>query len=282
MKALFFVVAVCALSASAQGSGTIFMAGGGFADPEIIRRFVELAGGPDASIVVIPTASTIADEPDVASRVGRFFEERGGATNVRVLHTRDRAEADTEKFTEALDDADAVWIWGGQARRLVDAYLDTRTVEALKSVLARDGLVGGTSSGAVVLSDLVIRPGDTESPRILKENNLDGFGLVQNLLVDVHAIMRNRLFETLAVRDEYPERVFVSIDENTAIVIKDGVFEVVGRSYVVVYGVPGRREPFLFLSAGDLFSITHNQMTAEDCSIWGGGGCIPLSEAQER
>ena len=80
--------------------------------------------------------------------------------HVTVLHTRDRAEADTETFVAPLKTARGVWFGGGRQWRLVDAYLGTRTQRELEAVLARDGVIGGSSSGATIQGSYLVRATD--------------------------------------------------------------------------------------------------------------------------
>lgn len=265
--------ASCAVHGATQG--TLFLSGGGTQEPRVIEKFVSLAGGSDAGIVVIPTASTIVRRADYEQIIRRVFMERGKATNLTILHTSEKAVANSADFVEPLLEARAVWIWGGQARRFMNVYSGTLLQKTLRDLHEKGTLIGGTSSGALVLNDLVVRPGDVETSEIRRENNIDGMGLLKGVLLDVHAIARNRLVPMQKALPDYPGRTVISIDENTAIILEDGVFEVFGRSYVVVYDVPGRSEPFLFLSHGDRFSLRHNMMTADDCSLWS-AGCIEL------
>src|SRR5262249_8974941 len=117
--------------------------GRGALGPEIIEASVSRAGGPDSPIVLIPTAAE-KDPVDVPGR-GDAFAKEFGVTHVTVLHTRDRAEADTEAFVAPLKTARGVWFGGGRQWRLVDAYRGTRTQRELEAVLAPGGGVGGAS-----------------------------------------------------------------------------------------------------------------------------------------
>src|SRR5262245_30206624 len=117
-------------------SGALVVVGGGALRPEIIEAFVSLAGGPDSPIVLIPTAAE-NDPVDVPGR-GDAFAKEFGLTHVTVLHTRDRAQADSESFVAPLKTARGVWFSGGRQWRLVDAYMGTRTQRELEAVLARE------------------------------------------------------------------------------------------------------------------------------------------------
>jgi cyanophycinase-like exopeptidase len=138
------VLALTALSTQAAPvvkgpeHGTLIIAGGGKLGPEVLGRFIKLAGGPSAEIVVIPTAG--GDKtygPDCACL--KIFRELG-ATNLTVLHTLDRKEADSDAFVAPLKRAKAVWFVGGRQWHLVDSYSGTRTETEIKALLARGGV----------------------------------------------------------------------------------------------------------------------------------------------
>jgi cyanophycinase len=214
-------------------NGTVLVAGGGRLGPEIWGRFVELAGGPDARIVIIPTAGTEEDFPESWS--GFLPLRDAGATNLRVLHTRDRVEADSEALAEILRGADAVWIPGGRQWRLVDAYLHTRVHDELRGVLARGGVVGGTSAGASIQAEFLVR-GDPETNQVvISPGYEEGFGFLAGTAVDQHLLARareNDLWEVLALR---PDLLGIGLDEGTALVVTGDLAEVIGASQVLLY-----------------------------------------------
>jgi len=132
-----------ALAASAaagqQGpeKGSLVIVGGALRDNAILERFISLAGGPEAPIVIIPTAGG-EDDYDAWYAGARRFRNLG-ATNITVLHTWDREEAESEEFAAPITKARGVWFPGGRQWRLVDAYADTRTERELHALLARGG-----------------------------------------------------------------------------------------------------------------------------------------------
>ncbi|MCZ6853103.1 MAG: Type 1 glutamine amidotransferase-like domain-containing protein, partial [Gammaproteobacteria bacterium] len=135
--------------------GTLVIVGGG-AGPEILKQFVELAGGPEAPLVVIPTAEG-ARAYDRFHRVAVLLREAAGATDVVVIHTDDRAEADSETFVQPIRKARGVWFSGGRQWRLADAYLGTRTHRELDALLKRGGVIGGSSAGATIQGSYLAR-----------------------------------------------------------------------------------------------------------------------------
>ncbi|MEM6806738.1 MAG: Type 1 glutamine amidotransferase-like domain-containing protein, partial [Bacteroidota bacterium] len=125
-------------------NGSLLIVGGGRLSPKIIDKFIELAGGKDAPMVLIPTAGGAKSYPD--SR-GDLLRERG-ATDVTVLHANTKEEANSASFIEALQKAKGVWFSGGRQWRLVDAYTDTQAETLFWEVLNKGGVIGGSSAGA--------------------------------------------------------------------------------------------------------------------------------------
>ncbi len=213
--------------------GAVMVAGGGFLGPEIWERFVELAGGADARIVVVPTAAGEETFPENWPGILPFLD--AGAGDVRILHTRDRSIADTEAFVEPLRQATGVWFPGGRQGRLVDAYLNTRLHLELFDLLARGGVVGGTSAGASIQASYLVR-GDPETNQTLMVPGYEeGFGLLNGAAVDQHLRARGReedLWELLLV---HPDLLGIGVDEGTALVIQGDQAEVIGESKVFIY-----------------------------------------------
>ena len=123
--------------------GTLLITGGATEAPDF-QRFIEMAGGKNARIVVIPTASITkpTDAAGIAAHchsTSKLFDD----VHCVVLHTTDRAVADSEAFVAPLKDATGVWLEGGRHWRLTDAYLGTRTLKELFAVLDRGGVIGG-------------------------------------------------------------------------------------------------------------------------------------------
>lgn len=244
--------------------GSLIAAGGGSLSHQIINRFMELAGGLTAPIVIIPTAAG-GDTFD-KNLESRLFKDVG-ATNVMVLHTNDRRVADSDSFTLPLKKATGVWFGGGRQWRLVDAYKDTKTEKMIWQVLEKGGVVGGTSAGATIQGSYLAR-GDTKNNQIMMGNHDTGFGFIKNIAIDQHVIARNRHFDMLEILEQHPELLGISIDEGTSIVVQGDQFEVVGDGYIIIYDgtfwsregsalkhLPAKNNVFYFLRAGDRYDL---------------------------
>src|SRR5262245_18238590 len=114
--------------------GTLLIVGGNMQDPAIVKRFIVRAGGPDATIVLIPTAGDADDYDQYWSGLRQWREN--GAKQLTVLHTRDKKVADTEAFVKPIRAARGVFFGGGRQWRLADVYLNTLTHKELSALLA--------------------------------------------------------------------------------------------------------------------------------------------------
>jgi cyanophycinase len=207
---------------------------GGAASEIFYEKFMELVGGPDAPIVVIPTAMTsdeISAEEQEKIRAG-YLEK--GFTQVEVLHTHDRSEADSRKFIKPLKTAAGIWFMGGRQWRLADSYLDTRTHQAFFDVLDRGGVIAGSSAGATIQGSYLAR-GDTRANTIMMGDHEEGLGFISNVAIDQHLLARNRQFDLFEILDHRPELLGIGLDEDTGIIVEGDQFTVFGNSYVAIY-----------------------------------------------
>lgn len=238
-------------------NGTLVIVGGGLKDPAILKRFIQLAGGPAAPIVIIPTAN----ENDQFGPEWTYFKDLHdlGATNLTILHTRDRQVADSAEFVRLLQQAHGVWIGGGRQWRLVDSYLHTRTQQELFNLLARGGVIGGTSAGCSIQASYLVRGARTGNTIMMAPGYEEGFGFLRGVALDQHLLTRHRENDLLPVIKRFPELLGIGLDEDTAIVVQGDRFEVLGSSKVAIYDpryapVAGEK-PYYFLKAGDRFDL---------------------------
>jgi cyanophycinase len=151
--------------------GTLVIIGGGNTDGTgIVEKFIELAGGPEKKFVIVPTAGGNKN-PDGSLHVYKEEEViaswlKRGLKNVRMLHTADPKVADTEEFAKVLRDADAVWFNGGRQWNIVDSYANTLTYREFHKVLERGGVIGGSSAGATIQGEYLVR-GDTSGSEVM-------------------------------------------------------------------------------------------------------------------
>ena len=236
-------------------NGALVIVGGSMKDPAILERFLELAGGPEVPIVVIPTAGGGEHYDQYYTGVRQFKE--AGVKNITVLHTKDRDVANSEEFVRPIREARAVWFPGGRQWRLADSYLNTRTHEELHRLLARGGVIGGSSAGATIQGSYLAR-GDTETNTIMMGDHEEGMAFFKNVAIDQHLLMRNRQFDLIEIIEAHPDLLGIGLDEDTAIVVRGDNFEVIGQGYVAVYDHQSLLDSggrFYFLAPGDRFDI---------------------------
>lgn len=266
LLSLFCIVTVCTTAFAAEPligppRGSLVIVGGGAKDEAILKRFIELSGGPEALIVVSPTAS----ERDVfGDDFGPLKALRAaGAKAVQLLHTRDRAVANSEAFIEPLTKAGGVWFAGGRQWRIVDAYLGTRTQTAIRDVLDRGGAIGGSSAGATIQGSYLVRGAPEGNEILMSPGHEVGFGYLKNVAIDQHVLARKRTADLVDVVTKRPELLGIGIDENTAIVVQQDQFEVIGASQVIITDprrtVSDDGQPYYFLSVGDRFDLARRE-----------------------
>jgi cyanophycinase len=247
---LFFVSLVHA-EVVGPAKGTLIVIGGGVVGPEIRARFLSLAGGEDAPVVVIPTANERED----------FLQDRKLFKNVILLHTRSRDVANSEEFVAPLKKTRAVWISGGRQWRLVDAYLGTRTQRELEAFLERGGVIAGTSAGATICGSYLVRGAREGNQIMMAKGYEEGFGLLRNVAIDQHLIKRNRVKDLVQVMDAHPQLLGIGIDESTAIEVAGDRFKVLGVSKVAIYE---HGKPYYFLERGAKFDlVSRKPITSE-------------------
>lgn len=214
--------------------GSLVISGGAEQTTEIYQRFIELAGGPDSLILVVPTSGGAREYDDSCTCLD--WLKRSGARNVRILHTTSREVASSDVFIEPMRVAHGVWFAEGNSWRFQDVYLDTKMQSELVALLDRGGVVGGGSAGARIQSDyLPLRSPEPAERAIPRSRWRSGFALVRNVIIDPHVLARNRQFDLIGMVNAHPDMLGIGIDENTAIVVRGDRFEVIGGSYAVVY-----------------------------------------------
>ncbi len=252
--------------------GTLLIVGGGNLEGTGIQeKFIELAGGPDKRFVIVPTAGGNRNRE---GEVVAYTEEevvrswvRRGLKHVRMLHTHDPKVADTEAFVKDLREADAVWFNGGRQWNIVDSYVGTLTYRELHKVLERGGVIGGSSAGATIQGEYLVR-GDTSGPNVMmtaEPNHQEGFKFLRRTAIDQHINARNRWDDLIPVIQKFPDMLGIGLSEGTAIVVKADSFEVMGKWKVSVHDntrlYQPWEKPYFVLSAGDVYDMKGRRIT---------------------
>ncbi len=200
--------------------------------PAILERFVRLAGGREADIVVIPTASQLRN---TGSRYERIFSELGAA-NVEAIDFDTRRDADESGRIERIRRASGVFFTGGNQLRLTTLIGGTPVAKAVRVANAAGVPVAGTSAGAAFISEHMIAYGEEGStPRAGGVRLAPGLGLTNRFIIDQHFRQRDRLGRLLAALAFNPFAVGIGLDEDTAAFIgPDNTVHVEGSGGITV------------------------------------------------
>lgn len=246
--------------------GTLVIVGGGATEGTgIVEKFIALAGGPEKKFIVVPTAG---GNKNADGTVREYKEEqvvaswlKRGLKNVKMLHTHDPKVADTEEFVKDLRQADAVWFDGGRQWNIVDSYANTLTVKEFHKVLERGGVIGGSSAGATIQGDYLVR-GAIAGPNIMmtpEKEHEHGFVFLRRSAIDQHINTRMRWDDLIEVIQKMPTLLGIGLSEGTAIIVKGDTFEVMGKWKVAVHDntrlYQPWEKPYFVLSAGDVYDM---------------------------
>jgi len=240
--------------------GAIILAGGGLAPDTaglLVDRILRLAGGAEASIVIIPSASVTLPAlpkdgpfPEAVESTKRIFEAHG-AKHVTFLHTRDRDTANSLEFAYALRSANAVFLTGGAFRVLDDLFHSTLTEREIKAVLERGGVLAGDSAGAVALGCFWVG-WDASSAKAIKLT--DGVCALPDVTVTPHLQAFGadaRAVDILNYAAQHAGTIGIDIEENTFVELRGSVAEVVGAGNVqLVDATKNTAEPYLRIKGG--------------------------------
>ncbi|MGH2406631.1 MAG: cyanophycinase [Candidatus Limnocylindrales bacterium] len=199
----------------------------------ILNRFVALAGGHDARVAVISTASSLGAAAGELYR--RVFTELG-CNSVVTVHATTRAEANDDAMARLVRRATGIFLTGGNQLRLSATIGGTRLAQAILERHREGAVVAGTSAGASAMSSHMMAFGASGgSPRQRMAQMAAGLGVLPGVIVDQHFEQRNRLGRLLAIIAQNPSLLGIGVDEDTAgVVDPDGVLEVIGRRSVTI------------------------------------------------
>ncbi len=218
------------------GSRRLLIIGGAedkLGSSRVLRRFVRLAGGADARIVMIPTASSVEMEMEV---VYRSVFARLGAVDVVAVRPQSRVEADSAYLAAAIERATGVFMTGGNQLKLSQVVAGTAVGDAVLAAYERGVVVAGTSAGASIMSSHMISMGEEGvTPRQRASQLSAGLGLLPQVIVDQHFDQRARYGRLMSLVALSPSLLGMGIDEDTAALVTDGRYvEVVGSGAVFV------------------------------------------------
>ena len=219
-----------------MSEGSVIIIGGAedkVRDRVILSRFATLAGGRDAIVAVISTASSLGLE--AGERYTKVLGELGVA-KVRTIHAVTRAQANDDSVALALRDATGIFMTGGNQLRLSSTIGGTRLADAVLDQFRQGAVVAGTSAGASAMSSHMIAFGASgATPKHRMAQIAAGLGVLPGVIVDQHFQQRNRLGRLLSLIAQNPSLLGLGVDEDTAGVVgPDHIMEVIGRGSITV------------------------------------------------
>ncbi len=222
-----------------SGSGDLLVIGGAedkLGKRTVLKEFVQRAGGPEARIAVVPTASSLG--PEIVEVYAALFT-RLGASEVYGVRPEDRVQASDPAVVAELDRATGVFMTGGNQLKLSTVIAGTPFAQALVAARERGATIAGTSAGASIQSSHMVAfgPGGA-TPKQRMTQVAAGLGLVENCVIDQHFAQRNRYGRLLMIVSQSPHLLGMGVDEDTAAVISHtegaDVLSVVGRGSVTL------------------------------------------------
>ena len=232
---------------------------------EILERFVDLAGGSDADIAIIPTAS--GDPQRSGEGYAQLFREMG-VKEADWLRVERREDANAEEALSLLREATGIFITGGDQARLVELLVGTLVMECIRTRNAEGVIVAGTSAGASILSALMMAGGTgvggDSNGSAARKGMVDvvaGFGLVQDIIIDQHFSQRGRLGRLLSVFAGTPGLIGIGLDEDTAALIdREGTLQALGSNMVTIVDGRNTISDFFDRQDGEVLTITGSSL----------------------
>ena len=231
LLATLAVLAIEDPTPAAPKSGVLIVAGGGSLPADLRPRALELAGGHDADILIVPWASR---REEAGSATVAVWQE-AGATRVTVIPD------DATEARKAIEETDLMWLVGGSQVRLMEAFRERDLIEAVQKSHSQGTIIAGTSAGAAVMSRYMMT-GKAELKSLISGSTelVEGLGLWPQVIVDQHFLARQRWSRLFTAVASHPDQIGVGIDEQTAVIVDpDGSWQVIGRGPVVV--IDGRK-----------------------------------------
>jgi cyanophycinase len=251
MAALVAVLCAAVVSASVQAQGAhprghLFIVGGGPQPEELVQRFVDLAGGKKAKIVVFAMASSEGQQS--GEEKADDLRKLGADAHAYYINAD---EANSDSMVKNMEGVTGVWFGGGDQVLLTKALLGTKVEKAIHDRYAAGAVIGGTSAGAAVMSNPMLtgeerHPGGVRPPSDSSEHFMTiarddielvpGFGLLKGALVDQHFLRRRRHNRFMSAVLDTPPHLGAAIDESTVLIVNpNGTWSVLGESAVSIY-----------------------------------------------
>jgi len=206
-----------------------------YVEDGILSRVVSESGGPEALIVVIPTASSIPEEvgENYLSAFGKL-----GCTNVHVMDIRKKEDSELAENIALIKKADCLMFSGGNQSKITRKIGHTTVHNIILDRYKNDHLViAGTSAGAMCMSKEMITGGSSTESFIKGAVGMgEGMNFIANVIIDSHFIKRGRFGRLAEAVAKFPKYYGIGLAEDTGLVVKNGtIVEVIGSGMVILF-----------------------------------------------
>lgn len=205
--------------------GTLVIIGGGVTPSGMHRKLLDLAGGIDAQVLVVPFGK--GPEADAAPSVASF--NKAGATHVSVMSADDAKTALAQVQSAAV-----IWFSGGKQSLMMPLLQRLGVVDAIRERHAQGAVLAGSSAGAAIMSKVMLMGADKAKDGKIVPKFGEGLGVWPEVIVDQHFVKRGREPRLHAAIQAHPDLLGVGIDESTFVLVKGDSLEVGGKSTVLV------------------------------------------------
>ncbi len=268
---------------AAKSKGTLVIIGGHEdkeGDCTVLQKISEMVG--KGKLVIATVASE--DPGRYFAAYKKAFAKLGNA-QLREIYFQNRSEALDPKRSALMAGAKGVFFSGGDQLRISSQMSDTPFERAVRKIFDGGGVIAGTSAGASVMAEtMLVRGHEEESYKLGDLRMAPGLGLIEDVIIDQHFAERGRIGRLLGAVAFNPRILGVGIDEDTAIIVKDRQFEVIGKGAVYVVDgasvtysniAEGETQDTLslsdvklhVLSAGDQFNLAHRRPTKRNANV---------------
>jgi len=216
-------------------NGTLVIVGGGGMPKNLMKQFIDFAGGPEKAKLVYVPCSEAEVLPDQQRTVNMW--KKMGVKNATFIHTKDRNKANSdEEFMAPLKDATGIWFGGGRQWNMADSYYGTQTHKLMKEVLKRGGVIGGSSAGASIQARYLARATPIQNFDIMAPGyERGGLGFISGVAIDQHFSERKRQKDMTQLVNKYPQMLGIGIDEATALIVQKSKAKIAGKGKVYFY-----------------------------------------------
>lgn len=238
--------------------GTLILVGGGGCPEPIVEAFVQAGGGKQRMrLLVIPTAA--GGERDDAGRnsIPKFLSSAGLVHPIQLIDPKTRREADQPENLRAIRDATALWFGGGRQWRLVDSFENTQALIEMRQLLDRGGVIAGSSAGATIQGDYLVRGDPRGSQYMIAEGYEKSLSFLPGVGIDQHFAQRKRFADMELLKHAFPQLLGIGLDESTALLVRQSTARVLGTGQVHIYAQHDTSR--IDLKSGDSYDLAKRQ-----------------------